>query len=88
MVDAVGELPAWSSVTLDFLSEERGRELLWEAQRRTDLVRFGKLTSGTYLWDFKGGVMAGTGVDAKYNIFPIPSADINANPNLSQLADY
>jgi starch-binding outer membrane protein, SusD/RagB family len=75
-------------VTLDFLLDERGRELLWEAQRRTDLVRFDKLTTGTYLWDFKGGVQAGQAVDAKYNIFPIPSADINANPNLSQLEDY
>lgn len=88
VVDAVGQIAAWSGVTLDFLLEERGRELLWEAQRRTDLVRFDKLTSADYLWDFKGGVKAGVGVDAKYNIFPIPSADINANPNLSQLEDY
>jgi len=88
IVDAVNRPAAWSDVTLDFLLAERGRELLWEAQRRTDLVRFGKLTSGAYLWDFKGGVQAGAGVDAKYNIFPIPSADINANPNLSQLENY
>lgn len=88
VVDAVNRPTSWSSITLDFILEERGRELLWEAQRRTDLVRFDKLTSSTYLWDLKGGVQAGTGVDAKYNIFPIPSADINANPNLSQLEDY
>lgn len=88
VVDAVNRPAAWSDITLDFLLEERGRELLWEAQRRTDLVRFGKLTSGTYLWAFKGGVKEGTGVDAKYNIYPIPADDINANPNLSQLEDY
>jgi len=88
IVDAVNRPAAWSDVTLDFLLEERGRELLWEAQRRTDLVRFDKLTSSTYLWAFKGGVKDGTGVDAKYNIYPIPADDINANPNLSQLADY
>lgn len=88
VVDAVGQLASWSDVTLAFLLEERGRELLWEAQRRTDLVRFGKLTSADYLWAFKGGVKEGTGVDAKYNIYPIPADDINANPNLSQLEDY
>lgn len=88
VVDAVGELASWSAVDLPFLLEERGRELLWEAQRRTDLVRFGKLTSADYLWAFKGGVKEGAGVDVKYNIYPIPADDINANPNLSQLADY
>jgi hypothetical protein len=77
-----------SQLTLDFLLAERGRELYWEAQRRTDLVRFGKLTDGTYLWPFKGGVAGGTGVHKKYNVFPIPTTDRIANPNLVQNADY
>lgn len=87
IVDATGRISS-SDLTLDFLLEERGRELLWEAQRRTDLVRFGKLTSSSYLWDFKGGVDGGKGVDNKFNIYPIPSADINANPNLVQNEGY
>ena len=87
VVDAVGKITS-NDLTLDFLLEERGRELLWEATRRTDLVRFGKLVDGTYLWPWKGGVMAGKGVDAKYNIFPLPASDVNANPNLVQNDGY
>ena len=87
IVDATGRISA-SDLTLNFLLEERGRELLWEAQRRTDLVRFGKLTSSDYLWDFKGGVDGGVGVDTKYKIYPLPAADVNANPNLVQNEGY
>jgi len=86
-VDAAGRLTA-GQMTLDLILEERGRELLWEATRRTDLVRFGKLTDGTYLWPWKGGVKEGTSVNAKYNIFPIPASDVNANPNLTQNSGY
>jgi hypothetical protein len=86
-VDAVGRLTS-GQMTLDLILEERGRELLWEATRRTDLVRFGKLTEGSYLWPWKGGVKGGTSVDAKYNIFPIPASDVNANPNLTQNSGY
>jgi hypothetical protein len=75
-------------LTLDFILDERGRELFWEAQRRTDLVRFDKLTSADYIWQWKGGVPAGRGVDDKYNIFPIPDSDIGANPNLTQNTGY
>ena len=37
-------------LTADFLLAERGREFYYEAQRRTDLVRFGKFTDGNYNW--------------------------------------
>ena len=67
---------------------ERGRELYWEGHRRTDLIRYGLLTTGTYLWPWKGGVSSGTAVDGKYNIFPIPAANRTANPNLTQNAGY
>lgn len=85
--NANGNIPA-NQLTLDFLMAERGRELYWEAKRRTDLVRFGKLTDGSYVWPFKGGVPAGTGVHKRYNVFPIPNTDRIANPNLSQNDDY
>ena len=62
--------------------------MIWEAQRRTDLIRFGKLTSSSYLWPWKGGVKDGAGVNDRYNIFPLPAADVNANPNLDQNFDY
>ncbi len=75
-------------LNLDFLIDERGRELYWECQRRTDLVRFGKLTGSSYIWAWKGGVKEGTGTDNKYNLFPIAASDVSANPNLKQNAGY
>jgi starch-binding outer membrane protein, SusD/RagB family len=63
-----------------FLLDERAREFYYEAQRRTDLVRFGKFTTG-YNWAWKGGVFNGTNTSNHLNIFPIPGAEISANPN-------
>ena len=77
-----------SNLTLDFILDERARELYWEGHRRTDLIRYGLLTTGTYLWPWKGGVATGTSGDDKYNIFPIPSSNRTSNPNLSQNTGY
>jgi starch-binding outer membrane protein, SusD/RagB family len=76
------------SINLQFILDERGRELYWEGHRRTDLVRYGLFTTGTYLWPWKGGVANGTAVDSKYNLFPIPSENRNSNPNLTQNEGY
>lgn len=75
-------------LTLDFILDERGRELYWECFRRTDLIRYGKFTSGQYLWPWKGGVKQGIPVDDHYKIYPIPSTDLLANPNLNQNPGY
>ncbi len=75
-------------INLNFVLDERGRELYWEGHRRQDLIRFGKYTGGTYNWQWKGNVQAGTSVDAKYNLFPIPANAIGANPNLQQNPGY
>lgn len=75
-------------LTLQFILDERARELYWEGHRRTDLIRYGLLTTGTYLWPWKGGVASGTAVDNKYNIFPIPASNITSNPNLTQNDGY
>lgn len=85
--NASGNITA-GTLTLQFILDERGRELYWEGHRRTDLVRYGQLTTGTYLWPWKGGVASGTAVDSKYNIFPIPAANRTANPKLSQNVGY
>jgi starch-binding outer membrane protein, SusD/RagB family len=77
-----------SALTLDFILSERGRELYWEGHRRTDLIRYGLLTTATYLWPWKGGVSSGTGVDAKFNLFAIPATNRTANPNLDQNPGY
>lgn len=77
-----------SNLTLDFILDERARELAWEAHRRTDLIRFGKFTSATYLWPFKGGSKNGKGVEEYRNLYPIPANDLIANPNLKQNTGY
>ncbi len=69
--------------TLDFMLDERGRELYLESVRRTDLVRFGKFTSDSYIWQWKGGVLNGRPVHDKFNIYPIPDTDLTANPHLT-----
>ncbi|MBQ6081448.1 MAG: RagB/SusD family nutrient uptake outer membrane protein, partial [Bacteroidales bacterium] len=68
--------------TLDFILDERARELYHEALRRTDLIRFGRFTTNAYLWQWKGGALDGRAVDDKYNIYPIPAAELSANTNL------
>lgn len=75
-------------LTLDNILDERGRELYWEASRRTDLVRFDKFTGGNYLWSWKGGVIGGKATDSKYRLYPIPAKDIAANPNIAQNPGY
>ncbi len=70
--------------TLDFILDERARELYTECTRRTDLIRFGKYTSG-YSWNWKGGVLDGKDVDDKYQYLPIPEAELSANPALKAI---
>ena len=79
---------AASQLNLQFILEERGRELNFEGHRRTDLIRFGKFTGGDYLWPWKGGLLAGTAIPDYYNVFPIPSTALQANPNLTQNPGY
>jgi starch-binding outer membrane protein, SusD/RagB family len=68
------------NVTLDNLSDERGRELYMENWRRQDLIRFGK-----FLDPREEKPEAS---DPKYLLFPIPSGQIAANPNLNQNPGY
>lgn len=77
-----------TSLTLDLILDERARELYWEGYRRTDLIRYGRYTEGGYLWPWKGGAKNGRGVDAHFNLFPLPSADVTANSNLKQNQGY
>lgn len=72
---------------LDFILDERARELYWECHRRTDLIRFGKFSSSG-IWAWKGKVQSGTTTEAYRDIFPIPTSDLSANPNLQQNPGY
>lgn len=71
-----------SELTKNFILDERARELYWECSRRTDLIRHDKFTTSSYVWQWKGGVKDGVAVDSKRNVYPIPSTDLTANPNL------
>lgn len=61
------------------LLAERGRELYQELVRRQDLIRFGEYLRA---WNHKD---AG---DLHLEIFPIPTSDVLANPNLVQNPGY
>ena len=77
-----------SDLSLQFVLDERSKELYWEGQRRTDLVRYNQFTSATYLWPFKGNEPTGVGVDSYRNLYPLPANVISINPNLSQNEGY
>lgn len=77
-----------TSIDLPFILDERGRELYWETTRRSDLIRFDLFTGDGYIWDWKGGIKEGQAVEDFRHIFPIPAADIVANPNLIQNIGY
>lgn len=77
-----------ADITLNFVLDERARELYWEGHRRQDLIRFGKYSGGTYNWQWKGNVQAGTSIDPKFNLFPIPANAIGSNPTLQQNPGY
>jgi len=78
----------YAALTVDTILAERGRELLFEAQRRTDLVRLGLFTSGAYLWAWKHGVKGGEALDAGRDLYPLPANVLVANPNLQQNPGY
>jgi hypothetical protein len=73
---------------VDTILAERGRELLFEAQRRTDLVRFGVFSGGAYVWAWKGGAAGGTSIGAFRDLYPLPANELIANPNLQQNPGY
>jgi starch-binding outer membrane protein, SusD/RagB family len=76
------------TISLADVLDERCRELHWEGKRRTDLIRYGQFTTAAYLWPWKGNTPSGRAVESFRNIYPIPSAEINSNPNLKQNEGY
>lgn len=72
-----------TEINLNFILDERARELYWEGHRRTDLIRFDKFTKN-YNWPWKGGVIDGKDVEDYLKLYPIPSNDLLANRNLKQ----
>lgn len=80
---------------LEFVLDERLRELYHEAHRRTDLIRYeiagghpelGFSTQGTWAW--KGNTQQGTTTPECKNVYPIPQTQLAANSNLTQNDGY
>ena len=76
-----------AQMTIDFIRDERARELFWEGHRRTDLIRFDRFTTNG-VWAWKGNVLAGKTTEAFRNLYPLPATELSANPNLKQNAGY
>ncbi len=76
-----------ASANLAFILDERARELHWEGQRRQDLIRFGKYTTG-YNWAWKGNSLNGTSISDNLKLFPVPDNSLKSNLNLTQNPGY
>jgi hypothetical protein len=76
-----------TDLTLDFIIDERSRELYWECHRRQDLIRFDQF-SDQGVWQWKGNVPQGTTTESFRDIMPIPATDLGINTNLTQNPGY
>ena len=76
-----------ADLTLNFILDERARELYWEGHRRQDLIRFDRF-SDNGIWTFKGGVQAGRTTESFRDLYPLPASELLANPNLEQNEGY
>ena len=86
LADRAG-VAAPKTIDEDFLMAERARELMWEAHRRTDLIRYGKWISG-YNWTYKGGNFGGQDLPEHFVLFPVPSTELATNLDLQQNPGY
>lgn len=86
--NASGNVTSSDANNVDFYLDERARELFWEGFRRTDLIRYNKFTTASYLWPWKGGAKGGAAVQDFRNLYPIPDKDLTVNPYLKQNTGY
>ena len=77
-----------TAISLEDVFAETTKELFWEGQRRTILIRYDRYLSDTYLWPFKGGVAKGQGLKEHLKLFPIPADDLTNNDNLKPNPGY
>jgi hypothetical protein len=85
---ANGSAVTQGNLNLNFILDERARELHWEGHRRTDLIRFGKFSGGSYLWPWKGNVAGGSPTQSYRDLFPIPATALASNSKLQQNPGY
>ncbi|WP_299709265.1 RagB/SusD family nutrient uptake outer membrane protein [uncultured Tenacibaculum sp.] len=77
-----------SDLTLNFIIDERSRELHWEGHRRQDLIRFNRFTGGNYNWAWKGNASNGIAIPNHLDLYPIPASSLASNPNLTPNPGY
>ena len=80
------------SYTLDDVLDERAREFYFEGIRRPDLIRYNRFggIDVTYGWEGKGDSdnYTGAAFEKYLNVYPIPSTEVMANTNLTQIDGY
>ena len=69
-----------TTLTLDELLAERGREFIFEGFRRDDLIRFGKFTTASW-WDHQPS-------NPTKALYPIPQRQLDLNSALKQNPGY
>ena len=74
-----GSLPSFTTLTLEDILAERGREFYWQGTRRTDLIRYGKFLDARTLKPVSDPIRL---------VFPIPQEAVYANPGLTQNQGY
>lgn len=82
-IKATNPIYSKTSFNLEDIIKEWSREFGFEGQRRMHLIRFGMYGGqSNYRWEWMGGSKNGTPFESRFNIFPIPDTDLNANPNM------
>jgi hypothetical protein len=66
-----------AEVTIDYILDERARELITEEPRRRTLMRMGKLVERVRKYNMRESTR--TSIQEKHELFPIPQTAIDAN---------
>ena len=80
-----------AELTQNLILDERGREFYYESIRRTDLIRNNAYVGPSQkVWQFKGSAddPVGTRVSVRNELYPIPNAVLNAQPDFKQNPGY
>jgi hypothetical protein len=77
-----------ADLTADNILQERGREMAWEDVRRTDQIRMQTYTGTPYFTRARNYPPKPADPDNHLMFLPVPTVEINTNPNLKQNTGY
>jgi len=77
-----------SDLTADNILQERGREMAWEDVRRTDQIRMQTYSGTPYFTRARNYPPKPADPDNHLMFLPVPTVEINTNPNLKQNPGY